>query len=343
MPTSTLISIGVMVLFMVVTAVVVMMRMKKGGGMPSQAGVGGPEAAAVRADLKRGDTASLRGLLVQPGLTWDDRTFYVDLLAGDARPMDLDFWVQSGQEPDLALLARGRANMEMAWQARGRGQASSVTAEGQQRFEQYMAAAQQDLHQAAQLQPADPSPWAFLLEVVKVLDLGMETAQQYYQHAVSLDPQHYKAHALMLGFHCQKWGGSHEQMFQFAYDAANRAGPGSDLHTILLYAHIERWLYFDAFEDNAAGAKAYLKDPRVIQETLAAYQNSLGSPQLLLRRSTIHARNTAAFWFFLTRQKTQAQMEIAQIGNAYTELPWALWDTPAKAYSEASQWAYGVF
>jgi hypothetical protein len=339
MPTSTLVSIVVMVIIAVVVVVYTRVLRKKMGGMPGQAPLGGPEAARVRGDLKRGDLSSLKQLLEQGGA--DDRDFFCDLRAGKARQPLLDQWCAQEPGSAVARLVRGRALVERAWDARGHGTADSVDDRGWELFFDYLKQAEQELQRAAELDAGDPTPWAFLIEVARGLQQDKEVARRRFQEAVRRDPEHWGAHSQMLSFLCKKWHGSHEEMFDFARRASSQAGEGSDLGTLVIKAHIERWLYY-SFDDDKKGAAGYLKDAAAVQECQAAYARSLASAQLRVRRSTILARNTAAMWFFLVRDKQHLRLEIPHIGNAYSNYPWCYWDEPAKAYGEASQYAYGV-
>jgi hypothetical protein len=321
------------------------MRAKQASA-PGQQPIGGAEAREAEIAMRSGDLGPFRQLVAAPqtGGSWDDRDFFCELLAPKITRQALDAWCGGqGSQADLGLahLARGRALIERAWEARGRGTADSVTEEGWQKMHERLQRAEQDLLRAAELDPTDPTPWAYLLTVAKGLNHDRATAEGWFQEAVRRDPTHYGAHTRMLSFLCEKWHGSHELMFSFARQAADNAPDGSDLITIVIDAHIERWLYF-SFDEDEKGAGQYLKDPLAKQECLAAHQRSLGSPQLQVRRSTIYARNVAAMWFFLAREKRPLQMEIALIGNAYSTYPWCYWDEPERAYSEASKYAYGV-
>lgn len=319
---------------------VIMSRMKGKMGSGAALPLGGPEAKQVLVDLKQGDLNSLKALLVGGGPgTWDDRDFFCNLLAPRVKDHLLDGWCKSEPGSALAFLVQGRALIERAWDARGHGTSDSVTEAMNQRFESLLEAAEQSLHRAAELDPQDPTPWAYLLTTARGLGHGLAEAQRLYQEAASRDPLHHSAHRQMLSIISEKWGGSHDDMFNFARSAAGRAPDGHDLATLIIDAHIERWLYF-SFEDDDKGAKRYLKDESARQECLAAYMRSLASPQLLVRRSTIYARNSVAMWFFLVKDRNHLLGEVAQIGNAYCEVPWCYWDEPAKAYAAATSYAY---
>lgn len=340
MPTSTIIMMAVFGVVLVVYFVI-MSRMKGQGGEWAADPVGGREAKRVRNDLKQGDLSSLKALLAVAGPgSWDDRDFFCEVLAPKVGDHLLDSWCKSEPQSALAFLVQGRALLERAHDARGHGTADTVTDEMRQRFLSLLQLAEQSLQKAAELDPTDPTPWAFLVATSRGLGQGIEEAQQRFQEAVRRDPTHYSAHRQMLTSLCEKWGGSHEMMFDFARGAANRAAEGHDLATLIINAHIERWLYFD-FDEDPKGAKQYLKDAAVRQECLAAYMRSLASPQIQVRRSTIYARNTAAMWFFLARERNYLLGEVAQIGEAYSRVPWCYYDTPAKkAYAAATSYAY---
>jgi hypothetical protein len=229
--------------------------------------------------------------------------------------------------------------IEHAWEARGHGTSDTVSDKGHDLFKQRLQQADRELSQAAKLDPADPTPWAHRLTVARGLGLGQGHARQLYQEAAKRYPQHYTAHMQMLAVLTEKWGGSHQAMFDFARKAAERAGEGSHLGVLVIYAHIERWLYY-RFDDDKKGMDKYPKERATQEECTSQYQRSLGSPQLQVRRTTILARNVAAMWFFLAKDRKRLQSEVAQIGNAYTDSPWGYWDTPERAYAEAAQYAY---
>jgi len=302
--------------------------------------VGGPEAKLLKKQVKGGDmsglTAKLKGL--REG-AWDERDFWLDTVAPAALEPVMDAWIAGGNELPLGHLIKGRAHIAWAWEARGSGTADSVSDDGANLFEEHLMRAEKELRLAAELDPADPTPWAHLITVARGLGQGLELARERFDQAARRDPEHWTAHFQMLIMLCAKWGGSHDSMFAFASEVSKRLPEGHDLGSLVMMAHIERWLYF-SFEDDKRGEKQYPKNAQAVQECLAAYQRSVGSPQLKVRRSTIHARNIAAFWFFLTRDKVNLRTQVGHIGNFYTTIPWGYWKDPEQAYSEAAQFAY---
>ncbi len=338
MPAGTI--IGIVVVLVLVVGYVVFMRHR----LASSAGyspLGGGAAARLRGQIKGADMSGITAKLQESrDGAWDERDFYVDLLAPDANPQVMDAWVRGGQELGIAHLIRGRLHIHRAWQARGHGTSDTVSDAGALGFEQHLQAAEEDLLRAAELYASDPTPWGFLLITARGLGRDLTVAQDYFSQAVRRDPQQWTAHVQMLMMLSQKWGGSHDAMFAFARQVASTQPASSDLGAILLLAHVERWLWEHSFEEDEAAARAYLKQPGVRQEGLAAYQRSLGSPTLVERSSTVKARNIAACFFYLTRQKTPLQAEVLAIGNAYTEIPWGYLDEPERAFAAAARFAY---
>ncbi len=313
---------------------------KLAGGGERATPVGGAEAKQLRKQVKAGDMSGLTAKLQMLRETaWDERDFWLDTVAPSALEPVMEAWIAGGNELALGHLIKGRAHIAWAWEARGHGTSDTVSDDGANLFEQHLMRAEADLQRAAELDPADPTPWAHLITVARGLGQGPELARERFDQATRRDPEHWTAHFQMLTLLCAKWGGSHESMFAFARDVSARMADGQDLSALVLMAHIERWLYF-SFDDDSKGEKQYPKNPEAVQECLNAYQRSVGSPQARIRRSTIHARNIAAFWFFLTRDKANLRTEVGHIGNDYTPIPWGYWNDPEQAYSEAAQLAY---
>ena len=351
MPTSTIVTIvGMLVLAGVV--LFVMSRMRAAGGAagggwgstgPTEADrLLGPDGPKLRAAVQGSDVSVLNARLLAGRGNWDERGMLVDLLGRVCPRMTLDAWCQSEPGSPIPFLMRGTQSIEWAWEARGSGGGDTVTEEGWRLFAERLTLDERDFQIAAQLDPADPTPFAMLVLVARGLDQGVPVAREMFQQAVARDPENSLAHKQMLVFLTEKWHGSHETMFQFAREAAARAPDGSDLHALVIRAHVERWIYFKLFDGDAAGAAAYASDAKNQQEVAAAWEKSLGSPALRERMSTIVLHNDAAFWFWNAKDRPRLQREIQRIGNAYTEMYWHSMGAEEKVYGDASRWAFGV-
>ncbi|MEP7051128.1 MAG: hypothetical protein ABJB12_12290 [Pseudomonadota bacterium] len=330
-------------------AVVFFLRKSQAGAAASSGAPGGygpteadrlatPDGPRLRAAVAKGQLAELSNWIqsLPPG-TWGDRSFLADLFGPHCEPRALADWARNEPQNALPRLLLGCHAIGAAWQARGHGQ--SVTEQGKQQFRTHLQQAEVELRAAAALDPADPSACAFLITVARGLNQGATVAQQWFAEAKARDPEHEGAHRAMLTFLCEKWHGSHDQMFAFARQAAAGARRGSTLPALVILAHLERWLYFKLFERDAAGEARYLQDPQVIAEVNAAFEHSLGAPELPFRMSTRRAHNDAAVFFWLVKDKARLQRQCQVLGNCYTDMCWQALGEPNAVYGKAYQWA----
>lgn len=294
--------------------------------------LGGAEARALVRELEAGKLDGLRERLgsAREG-RWDDRGFWLALLASRVPRPAIERWVSSGEDAALAHLVRGAAHVGWGYEARGGGVASTVTEEGARLFTEHMSRAKDDFEEAARLDPDDPTPWALMLLPCRCLNLDAADARTCFEEATKRDPENYRAHALMLMYLTKKWGGSHDAMFDFARDVAERVDEGSDLGALVIEAHIERWLYF-RFDDDREGELQYPRSADVQRECMEAFRRSVGSPRLRSRSSSIRGLNSAAFWFFVENNPAALREALEPIGKAFSDHPWGYWDAPTKKF-----------
>src|SRR5688572_23236106 len=299
MPTATLVMYGGMLVFVFVALFV----WKRFFAAAAAAGYGAtgpaeadrlapPDGKALRIACANSDVSSLNALLgsLPPG-AWDDRAFFIGLYAEHINRVILDAWCQNETKSTMAHLLRGRHAIHWAWEARGSGQADTVSAEGWRLYGERLGLAKQDFLYCTQLDPADPTPWAMLVHVGRGLDGADTETPAWFGEAVRRDPEHFLAHENMLSFLTEKWHGSHDKMFRFARDSASRARPGSDLPALIIRAHVERYVYFKLFEDDEAGAERWARDPSNQTEVATVWERALG--QVTQKRSSIYFRNHA--------------------------------------------------
>ena len=70
--------------------------------------------------------------------------------------------------------------------------------------------------------------------------MDRDEAQRRFDEVVARHPWHRIAHEHMLQYRCEKWFGSHEEMFEFARATAERAPDGSLPPRLIAVAHVER-------------------------------------------------------------------------------------------------------
>ena len=318
-------------------------RVTAAGGLPGYGPeeadrIAMPEGGRLRAEVAKGQLSALVNWIeaLPPGF-WSDRTFVIDLFGPFCQPQALTDWCRNDPRAALPRLLLGCWGIGAAWKARGSG--ISASEQGRQQMRVHLAQAETEFRAAAALDPADPSAYAFLITVARGLNQDPSVAHQLFAEAKARDPQHEYAHRAMLTFLCEKWHGSHDQMFAFARQSASAAGRGSVLPALLIQAHLERWLYYKNFEKDAAGAERYLGDPQVVGEVTAAFDYSLGAPELPMRLATRRFHNDAAVFFWLVKDKARLAREGQVIGSCYTDMFWQALGEPQTVYGKAYQWA----
>ncbi len=293
-----------------------------------------PEIRAARRQFKRRKLSRAAALLSasrQP--PWSLRSFYLDLLAETAPLPVLDAWCRHDPTSPDAWLLRGVRRIYWAWEARGSDRASTVSEDMWQVFFQRLHAAESDLLWAAELLPEDPEPYGQRISIAMGLGREPDEILACLRAATERDPESYCAYRKAVYALTEKWCGSHETMFELAREAARRATPDNDLALVLITAHLERWLYYRSFDQDAEGARQYLRDRDVRREVGLLYDRTMKPSRL--RKSSQPAWNIAAFWFYLTHDRHRLAFCLERIGDAFTETPWLFAGDPAEAIAAA--------
>lgn len=269
--------------------------------------------ADLEALLRTPDAARLKRVLQQRPAGWAQRNITCAALSESFPLKILQAWTED--EPDCAEahLILGARQIQWAWAARGYGRGSGVSEARAMRMMARLQLAMQSLQRSAELNPADPTPWAFMLKAGVYLGADPDTQRENLHHALRRDPEHWAAHDYYLLSSCHKWQGSHPEMFGFARDAAVRACERSLLPLLTISAHMHRWVYYDRFDNDEAAAALYLQRPEVREETIEAYERTLGKYEYDYEEA-IFARILTTAWFWLLRDKRRLRRELEAIG-----------------------------
>lgn len=119
--------------------------------------------------------------------------------------------------PEWAQRAlRGHVEVKRAWKSRGGGWASEVKEEGWKGFGEHLAKAKTELTQAWKLRPDRPEA---ATEMITVTMGGGgnpgETERTWFDRAIAAQFDYTPAYSNVLWSYRPRWGGSHEQMFEF--------------------------------------------------------------------------------------------------------------------------------
>ncbi|MEV0774738.1 hypothetical protein [Streptomyces sp. NPDC050428] len=279
-----------------------------------------PELRAALTAAYAGDHVPARDLLAatRVGAEWERRGGYVPRLAESAlhSPGWLDAWLaESPRDPD-AVLVKAEHCVQQAWEIRTGARASSVSRDQFQAFFALLDDAVPVIGAAAELNPTDPVPWQVALTHARGSQAPRKVFDAYWAEATARAPHHYGCHVSALQYLCDKWYGTHEEMFDFAERAAAEALPGSKLHALPLLAAVE----YDVVADGPPAEGDRIEPSRIhaalerARELSDAYPH--GDPEVA------GVRNHLALMLLLADRHGEALEQFRAVGVHATEFPW---------------------
>ncbi|MET8622488.1 hypothetical protein ABZW30_01790 [Kitasatospora sp. NPDC004669] len=217
----------------------------------TRAAAADPEVGAVRAAALAGDWQTAAAYLDAAGSDWDLRWYRLGVLADVASEDDtfVKAWQAALPNDPSAALVHADALVALAGKLRGAKGAQHTTREQFDAFHRVLAESEAACRRAAELAPADPSPYIAQISIAMGLGWSHERFQALWAEIVSRAPFHFGAHRSALQYWCAKWRGSHELMHEFARQAAASAPPGDLLVALPLFAVFEQEYKDDNYEE----------------------------------------------------------------------------------------------
>jgi hypothetical protein len=165
-------------------------------------------------------------------------------------------------------LFKGEGYVELAWAARGYGFANTVGDENMRLFAERLAIAENALTNAWQLNPEDSRIADKMLEVELGQGEGRDRLELWFNRAMALNPNDFKACNTKLNYLAPKWYGSTNDMLLFGRECATNKQWGGNVPLILLNAH-------DSIESEWTSKSEqtnYWKQPEVWSDLNTAYE-----------------------------------------------------------------------
>lgn len=310
---------------------------KSKGSLKFDPALGDKDAEKMREELKKGGWRNSYAFL-EKTKDAQDRDFYLEALSNwSSTPPWFELWERDAPDSSTKHLMEGAYLIHSAWNVRGAGLAASVGEDAARQFFDLLTDADVALHQAARLDPTDPTPWARMLITARGLQFDLEDTQQRFDEVIARDPLHRSAHSQMLQRLAAKWGGSNQLMFKFVRDRLANTPAGHMLNGLLAEAHVERWLSH-LIESEADEAEGYFTKVVVKKELLTAAQRSVLKPELKTSRHTLLDQNYFAFCFWKAGEKKLARQLLLEVDDRFTELPWAYLGKAGEIFEQANQW-----
>lgn len=165
-------------------------------------------------------------------------------------------------------LLKGRANIRLAWDARGEGYADTVTDEGWKIMGEKLAIARKALERAWLLNPRD-SAIAYEMMTVALGEGGKQKSMElWFDRAMELNPNDYGACRQKLYYLEPKWYGSDADQLAFGHRCVLSKKWGGSVPLILIDAHLS------INERNEKSQQAaYWKQPSVWTDVQASIED----------------------------------------------------------------------
>ncbi|MEW1632891.1 hypothetical protein AB0469_02330 [Streptomyces sp. NPDC093801] len=289
---------------------------------------GDPAVTRIREAAEAADWAGVRdGLQAHPE---DGDRSWLLWTVGDTAGVERWIGDAVAAEPGsaLSLLVAGARSISWGWEARTGARAADVSREQFEVFHERLRRAEEWLYRAAELEPSWVSPWHFLQVSGRGLEVGPVLARRRFEAVVRRDPYHLRAHQQQLQQVCKKWGGSHEEMHDFARRSMLAAPEGSPLGQLVAVAHIEHWLSLGDGPD-----WQYMRRPETAASLAEAAERSVLHPDAERGRGWAQVCNSFALAFSLAGEREPARRCFELTQNTVTEFPWNHVNTdPVTAY-----------
>jgi hypothetical protein len=185
----------------------------------------------------------------------------------DILPVLVDCFETRWPQEARALTLCGRANVRLAWNRRGPGYADSVTEEGWQQFNRYIAKAERYLNRSWTMDSTLSDTAVAMMEVELGQGQGRKRMELWFRRAMALDPACYDAAHAKAWYLQPKWYGSAEDVISFGRECVESKEWKGRVPLMLWEAH--RMLA----NDKATGLKdAHWKQPHVWDDVRDSFE-----------------------------------------------------------------------
>jgi len=213
----------------------------------------------------------------------------------------------------------GNYLINKAWLARSKAISKNVSVYQFTTFSRFLNAAHLELCNVLRLKPNYLPAFGLLIKIQRGKH-NKKLAQTLYQYAKKTSPELMDYHIERMTMLSSKWGGSSNEMFDFAHQSAYN-DPTGMLHGVIPAAHFEYW---HSLSPN--GAHRYITSEKVKNEVKQAYmevEHAEFGQGYYQKYQYYLALNYFALLFFLMGEKEKARIIFKRIGGKYTYRPWA--------------------
>lgn len=254
------------------------------------------------------------------------RYLFVASLDSVTNPPFFNNMVELYPDNYLAYFFQGYYAASQAVKIRGSQRADDVSEREWQKVYAIADTAFNLLTRSLEMNDGDSEILLHLSRVMTLLSVDREVSWSYFSHALTITKSHFVLYSAILNFLTKKWGGSYDEMLEFARNNAKTTGDSSSLHGLVALAHIERWLGF-YFDEDEEGQECYFDDVKVLQEIKEHYK----SFKLTSNCDEFHltSANNFALVFYISDEKELLKDALKYIGKSFVFKPWCYLDANA--------------
>ena len=147
-------------------------------------------------------------------------------------------WAAQRPESVTAHVALGYAYLNYAWQARGQGDAASVTVEGGRLMQERLKLAETELQRA---EGKCPEWYYVMLQVGRLKGWEAEDLTDFLQRAITFEPEFYYSYQEVARGLMPKWRGKEGDVEKFAEDVGQQGRRQSRRYSLLADYAIDYW------------------------------------------------------------------------------------------------------
>jgi hypothetical protein len=304
---------------------------------------------AARGRALAGDWRAARDVVEAAGTDWELRGRRLPVLATAAMSSGqwLDAWVAEMPDDPTAATLTADVLSQQAGAARGGASAKNTTEAQFRAFADLSGRAEDASRRAIALAPHDPVPWRTVL-FAKLAQGRAQRGEFFaaFHEATQRDPHNFEAQIAAVTYLCEKWFGSHEEMFGAARAAAAAAPPGSTTAMLPVLAHFEyamREYGWDKRGDQTRAVhRGYFQRPEVQQELDACVAKwRTGGARLIGRGMTCRHWQLIAYALAGRRDEARAVLDEIELylGDAFA---WGyFWRRQSEGFLSTWYWAHG--
>jgi hypothetical protein len=262
--------------------------------------------------------------------SWDRRGAAVNAFAEAAvQPAPwLDDWLSVRPEDPGALAVAEWATVQRAWDARGGGRAAATGEDAFAAFFRILEDAVPACHAAARAGSADPTPWVTMIWLSIGRQDSREVLDDRWAELVARDPENRLGHIARLQCLCEKWYGSHAEMYEFARSVTSP----SWAPVVVLQAHVE-YVLQESDEGGGKHLRGFWQRPDIAADLERAHAWATGDRPS--HAWALHDLSVVGYALSQAERWQQAAQVFAVAGHRAYEYPWYYAGGAERTYAAA--------